>query len=675
MNPEDAPIREAEQLEALRQCPDVELDAALEDIVQLAAAICETPIAAIHLLEEPWVTACVGLEQSDSRTVGLSQHCALHRAALVIADVLADERFANHSGVADDPPIRFYAGVPLLTSDEEAIGTLCVVHTLPHELQSHQIDALWRLSRQATSQLELRRKLRKLVSAAAEQKQVEQSLRQSEVHNQALIHAIPDLMLRISRDGVYLNAQPSKTVGLLLPPNELVGKREADVLPADIAEQLRHCREQAFATGETQFCEYEILLEDGIHSEETRIVVSGEAEVLKIVRDVTDRKRAEQRLSLQYAATQVLAEAANLDEAMHRLLQVICEMLRWDLAELWILDSQTNGLRCAARWHMSSLDATAFDATIQQLTFASGVGLPSQVWQQTAPIWIPDIARDDRFVGEMVATRLGMHSATGFPVLSSSRLLGVISLFSQEVQAPNHSLMQMLAAIGSQIGQFMERIQAQDALQHSNSLLRAQQDAAIDGILVVNERWQVTSYNRRFCELWQVPETLRSCTSRVPETRSPAEDVNYLLDWLLSHLQKPDEFITAIESLSADSSSVSHTELALLDGRIFDCYSNPVLSSEGTIYGRICYFRDITERKRADEALQSQNQRAYLLNAIALRIRQSLNLKEILDTTAAEVRQFLDVDRVLIYQFDPDWNGTVVVESVDACWRSSLGAE
>ena len=94
---------------------------------------------------------------------------------------------------------------------------------------------------------------------------------------------------------------------------------------------------------------------------------------------------------------------------------------------------------------------------------------------------------------------------------------------------------------------------------------------------------------------------------------------------------------------------------------------------QGTPAYFITQIHDITQRKQAEEELQNQNQQNYLLTAITLRIRQSLKLEEILETTVAEVRQYLQTDRVLIYRFDENWEGTVVVESVDANWTSAAG--
>jgi len=83
--------------------------------------------------------------------------------------------------------------------------------------------------------------------------------------------------------------------------------------------------------------------------------------------------------------------------------------------------------------------------------------------------------------------------------------------------------------------------------------------------------------------------------------------------------------------------------------------------------------RRLLEASRASEELRQQSERERLINKIAQRIRQSLNIQEILNTTVAEVREFLGADRVLIYRYDSDWSGSVLVESVDNLWTPILG--
>lgn len=91
-------------------------------------------------------------------------------------------------------------------------------------------------------------------------------------------------------------------------------------------------------------------------------------------------------------------------------------------------------------------------------------------------------------------------------------------------------------------------------------------------------------------------------------------------------------------------------------------------------YGLIQLETADEQQPQVKEILQQQTQRELLVAKIAQRIRQSLNLEVVLNTTVVEVRQFLQADRVFIYQFEPDWGGVVIVESVGKCWKSILGS-
>ena len=148
-----------------------------------------------------------------------------------------------------------------------------------------------------------------------------------------------------------------------------------------------------------------------------------------------------------------------------------------------------------------------------------------------------------------------------------------------------------------------ERKEAEAALCRSNALLKAQQEAAPDGILVVDENRSIVSYNQRFCELWQIPKQLI-------ESKSDLE----LLDYLFSQLQEAQEFRSKVEYLYQHSREISRDEILLKDGRIFDLYSAPVASVQGDYYGKIWFFRDISDRKKAESELYSAKEAAEAAN-------------------------------------------------------------
>jgi PAS domain S-box-containing protein len=209
--------------------------------------------------------------------------------------------------------------------------------------------------------------------------------------------------------------------------------------------------------------------------------------VFGTVQDITERKRAEQRLVVQHAVTEILAESATLAEATPRILQAVCEGLTWDLGALWGVDRDAGLLRCVEIWHTPSVGALQFEAASRTTTFERGRGLPGRVWSSGAPAYIPDIVNDANFPRAPFSEREGLHAAFGFPIVLGEDVLGVMEFFSHEIRQPDRDLLDMMATIGSQMGQFIERKRAEEALRASEASLAEGQQISHTGTW----RWNV----------------------------------------------------------------------------------------------------------------------------------------------------------------------------------------
>jgi anti-sigma regulatory factor (Ser/Thr protein kinase) len=169
---------ESARLAALRQYRilDTEPEQAFDDLAQLAAHLCATPIALITLVDadRQWFKARVGLTVSETaRSVSFCAHAITQPDVFVIPDATRDARFRDNPFVTSAPYVRFYAGAPLVTAEGQALGTICVVDHVPRELTSEQRDTLEALRRQVMAQLELRRNLDELAAALRERDRAE----------------------------------------------------------------------------------------------------------------------------------------------------------------------------------------------------------------------------------------------------------------------------------------------------------------------------------------------------------------------------------------------------------------------------------------------------------------------------------------------------------------------
>ena len=325
MKPSPIPDNESERLETLRSYHilDTEPEENFDELTELAAIICNTPVATITLIDEKreWYKSKVGFTDKEAaRDISFCAHTILHDDVFIVPDTLEDERFFDNPFVLEDPPLRFYAGVPLLTPDGYNIGTLCVIDHIPRTLDVTQQQALKLLAKQVVIQLELRKNQtqqkdmlceiesqvikrtanyiainKRLELEVKQKKEVEHALQQSEERYHALYDDIPSMYFTVDSEGTIISVNRFGAEQLGYKVEELVGRPVFNVFSesdrAVAKSQLKQCIAQP---NEMHQWEIRKVRQDGsqLWVKETARTVrapDGDLVTLIVCRDITDR--------------------------------------------------------------------------------------------------------------------------------------------------------------------------------------------------------------------------------------------------------------------------------------------------------------------------------------------------------------------------------------------------
>src|SRR6266542_45703 len=319
--------------------------------------------------------------------------------------------------------------------------------------------------------------------------------------------------------------------------------------------------------------------------------------VLIACEDISDQKRGEQRLAAQSGVSRVLAESDSLAEASPHLLRTICEAMDWDWGALWsVRQQQPERLRCDCIWHASSIDVSEFDAASQKSACAPGEGRAGQVWKTRQSLWIADVAKDPGFRRGPAAARSGLHTGLACPILLGGEALGIVEFFSRRIREPDEQELATLSAIGSQIGQFIRRKRAEQAVQASEKRFRALIEHAYDIVLLLSAEGTI---------LYASPSVER-VLGYAPE------EVIGRDGYELVHPDHRQSSVTRFTRSVQELGSVITGERLLLhkDGSsrwVENVIVN--LLAEPSVQAVVMRQRDVTERKQAEAALRESEQR------------------------------------------------------------------
>jgi len=182
-----------------------------------------------------------------------------------------------------------------------------------------------------------------------------------------------------------------------------------------------------------------------------------------LAQDFTQYKQTEQQSAIQLRIEAVLSESSRTQDVTHSILKTVCEILEFQMGEIWALVPEENVLRCASIWKTYYLPDELIQVS-NKLAFQYNEGIPGNIWASKRPYWTINLSQDRATTRRDLLIKLGINCCFGFPIIFDEEILGVILLFGENFEEPDISFMLQFELIGKQLGTFFKRQHLEDEL-------------------------------------------------------------------------------------------------------------------------------------------------------------------------------------------------------------------
>jgi len=223
-------------------------------------------------------------------------------------------------------------------------------------------------------------------------------------------------------------------------------------------------------------------------------IVVGGALCVYVAKLRSQRELDNARLATQYAVARTFSEEQSIEAAAPRLLREVGGHLDWQLGGFW--DARPGEtLRYVTGWTAPGFDAAGFHEASGSFAIRKGIGLPGTVWERDATVWVDDVLLFGNFVRTEAAREAGLHGAVAFPIHTADGVVAVMELFTDRVRHEDPRQIELLSAIGAQIGEFLDGLRSDEALRASEERTRAVMESALDCVITMDHRGRVVEFN------------------------------------------------------------------------------------------------------------------------------------------------------------------------------------
>src|SRR6266545_4023582 len=321
-----------------------------------------------------------------------------------------------------------------------------------------------------------------------------------------------------------------------------------------------------------------------------------------MVRDRTEVMRSEQERRFLEFILKTLGEAETSDDMLAAGLETVCHFTRCSMGQVWLPDGDI--LACGSVWYSRGYGLDHLRSASQLSRYGRGIGLPGLVWSTGQPCLLPAVDDPARFDRAAAVSRAGVSEALAVPMQSSSGLVAVLEFFVPHERAGEPGRLERIAKVVGELGPVIERKRAEEALRASEERFRGVTDAAMDAIVSADSEGRLRSWNRGAERMfgWRADEVVgRPLTVIVPERLRAAHT----------------EGIARVRRTGRSKLAGSVVELVALrrDGSEFPVELSIGTWEAGDGLSFSGVIRDITERKRAEEALANANRELERTNA------------------------------------------------------------